>query len=166
MIGSLNGISAGGWIDYAQRIEQAGADALVFFNRFYRPDLDLETLEVVSSLDLSTSHELRLPLRWIALLYGRIQTDFALTSGIHTAQDVLKAMMAGANVAMLASALLAHGISRLTQILATMDVWMEEHEYESIQQMRGSMSQRGVVELGAFERANYMKVLNSFQNWR
>ncbi|GCE28067.1 dihydroorotate dehydrogenase [Dictyobacter alpinus] len=148
--------------NFAMRLVDAGADALVLFNRFYQPDLDLETLEVVPSLELSTSSELRMPLRWIALLYGRIQADFALTSGVHTAQDVLKAMMAGANVAMMASELLAHGSGRLTQILFDIHTWMVEHEYESIQQMIGSMSQRGVVEPGAFERANYMKVLNSF----
>src|SRR5579864_7345689 len=225
VIGSLNGISSGGWVEYAHKIEQAGADALelniyyvptdvdlsgaeleesyvqlvrdvrarvalpialklspfftslphmakrfveaganglVLFNRFYQPDFDLEELEVVPNLELSTSHELRLPLRWIALLYGRIEADFALTSGVHTAQDVLKAMMAGANVAMMTSTLLAHGIGRLMHILNDLQEWMEAHEYESIRQMRGSMSQQAVADPAAFERANYMKALSSF----
>ncbi|GAC1345946.1 MAG: hypothetical protein NVSMB27_08760 [Ktedonobacteraceae bacterium] len=146
----------------AKRFVEAGADGLVLFNRFYQPDFDLETLGVVPHLELSTSHDLLLPLRWIAMLYGRIQTDFALTSGVHTAQDVLKAMMAGANVAMMASTLLRNGPERLTQMLVDLQQWMEEHEYESIAHMRGSMSQRAVAEPAAFERANYMKALNSF----
>jgi dihydroorotate dehydrogenase (fumarate) len=227
VIGSLNGVSTGGWIDYAKRIEQAGADALelnvyyiptdvylssqdleqnyvdlvkdvrsqiniplaiklspfftalphlatrltsaganglVLFNRFMQPDLDIETLEVTPNLVLSNSNELRLPLRWVAILYGRIKVDLALTSGIHTAQDVLKAMMAGANVTMLASSLLISGVKRITEILNDMQNWMETYEYESIQQMQGSMSQRAVAEPAAFERANYMKALTSFDN--
>jgi dihydroorotate dehydrogenase (fumarate) len=148
----------------ARRFVQAGASALVLFNRFYQPDFDLENLEVVPNLELSTSSDLRLPLRWIALLYGRIQADFALTSGVHTSLDVVKAMMAGANVAMLASELLANGIGRLTQIHAGLKSWMEEHEYESIQQMRGSMSQQAVAEPAAFERANYLRALNTFDH--
>jgi dihydroorotate dehydrogenase (fumarate) len=135
---------------------------MVLFNRFYQPDFDLETLEVVPNLRLSTSHDLRLPLRWIAILYGRIEADLALSSGVHGAEDVLKAMMAGANVAMLTSELLANGIWRLEDILNDLHAWMEEHEYESIAQMRGSMSQRAVADPGAFERANYMRALNSF----
>ncbi len=228
IIGSLNGISSGGWVEYAHRIEQAGADALelniyylptdpdlsgaeleedfvqlvrdvrakvtlpiavklspfftalpnmakrivdagadalVLFNRFYQPDFDLEELEVVPNLILSTSHELRLPLRWIAILYGRIKADFALTSGVHTAQDVLKAMMAGANVAMMASTLLESGVGRIMHILTDLQEWMEEHEYVSIEQMRGSMSQRAVAEPAAFERANYIKALNTFDQY-
>ena len=119
-------------------------------------------MQVVPDLDLSTSYELRLPLRWIAILYGRIKADFALTGGVHTAQDVLKTMMAGANVAMMASELLARGPGRLEQLLAGIERWMEEREYESIAQMQGCMSQRAVAEPAAFERANYMKALNSF----
>ncbi len=228
VIGSLNGISSGGWIEYAHNIEQAGADALelniyylptdidlsgaeleedyvnlvrdvrarvklpiaiklspyftalpnmakrfveaganglVLFNRFYQPDFDLEELEVIPNLVLSTSYELRLPLRWIAILYGRIKADFALTSGVHSAQDVLKAMMAGANVAMMTSTLLANGVGRLMHILTDLQEWMEEHEYESIEYMRGSMSQRAVAEPAAFERANYIKALNSFDQY-
>src|SRR6185295_10795984 len=145
-----------------RRFVQAGADGLVLFNRFYQLDFDLEKLEVVPNLNLSSSHDLRLPLRWIALLYGRIEADFALSSGVHTAEDVLKAMMAGANVAMLTSELLAHGIWRLRDILDDMRTWMHVHEYESITQMRGSMSQQAVAEPAAFERANYMIALNSF----
>ncbi len=193
VIGSLNGVSTGGWIDYASKIEQAGADALelnlyylatdpdltsaeledsyytlvrdvreqvkipiavklspfytalpnfarrlveaganglVLFNRFYQPDFDLEELEVVPNLVLSNSNELRLPLRWIAILYGRVHADFALTSGVHTAQDALKAVMAGASVAMMASELLQNGIGRIPELLEDLQYWMIEHEYE------------------------------------
>ena len=228
VIGSLNGISSGGWVEYAEKIEQAGADALelniyylptdpnlssmeiedeyvqlvrdvrakvhiplalklspfftalphiarrfasagadglVLFNRFYQPDFDLEMLEVVPNLQLSTSQDLRLPLRWIALLYGRIEADFALTSGVHTAQDVLKAVMAGASVAMMASTLLEHGIGRLMYILADLQAWMDEHEYTSITEMKGSMSQQAVAKPAAFERANYLKTLNAFEEY-
>ncbi|HKF35813.1 MAG TPA: hypothetical protein VKB35_02840 [Ktedonobacteraceae bacterium] len=149
----------------ASRFMQAGANGLVLFNRFYQPDFDLEELEVIPNLELSTSHELRLPLRWIALLYGRVEADLALTSGVHTAQDVLKAVMAGASVAMTTSALLEYGIGRMTHILLDLQTWMEEHEYESITAMKGSMSQRAVAEPAAFERANYMKALNSFNSY-
>jgi dihydroorotate dehydrogenase (fumarate) len=148
--------------NFAKRLVEAGADGLVLFNRFYQPDLDLESLEVVPNLVLSTSDELRLPLRWIAILYGKLKTDFALTSGVHTYQDALKAIMAGSNVAMSTSAILKHGYEVVPQILAGMEAWMVEHEYESVKQMRGSMSQGAVAEPAAFERANYMKVLNSF----
>lgn len=225
VIGSLNGISTGGWVDYAQRIEQAGADALelniyymptdvdltgveleesyvqlvrdvrarvalpiavklspfftsipniarrfadaganglVLFNRFYQPDFDLDALEVVPNLVLSNSNELRLPLRWVAILYGRVKADLALSGGVHTAEDVLKAMMAGAHISMLASTLLSEGIDKLGQLLVSLQEWMELHEYESITQMRGSMSQQAVADPAAFERANYMKELNSY----
>ena len=227
VIGSLNGVSTGGWIKYARKIEAAGADALelnlyflptdpeltasrieenyvtlvrdirnsikiplavklspfftaipnfarrmveaganglVLFNRFYQPDLDLENLEVIPNLVLSTSNELRLPLRWIAILYGHIQADFALTSGVHTAEDVLKAGMAGASVAMMASVLLEKGIDRIPVILAEMEEWLTGHDYESYMQLKGSLSQKSVKEPAAFERANYMKVLNSFKS--
>jgi dihydroorotate dehydrogenase (fumarate) len=226
VIGSLNGVSTGGWIKYARKIEDAGADALelnlyylaadptvtaselednyvtlvgdvcksikipvgvklspflsaipnvaqrlvkagakglVLFNRFYQPDIDLETLEVVPNLVLSNSNDMRLPLRWIAILYGRIQADLALTSGVHTAEDVLKAMMAGANVAMMTSELLQNGFGRVPAILADIEKWMVDREYSSIQQMRGSLSQKSVKEPAAFERANYMKILNSYK---
>jgi dihydroorotate dehydrogenase (fumarate) len=226
VIGSLNGVSTGGWIKYAKKIEEAGADALelniyflpndpkltsteledtyitlvenvrdqtklpiavklspfftalpnmvtrlvdagvnglVLFNRFYQPDFDLEQLEVVPNLILSNSNELRLPLRWIAMLYGRVNVDFALTSGVHMPEDVVKSIMAGASVAMTTSALLKRGVEYAAEILKGVETWMVEHEYVSIQQMKGSMSQKAVAEPSAFERANYMKVLNSFK---
>jgi len=147
----------------AKRLADAGADALVMFNRFYQPDFDLENLDVVPHLVLSNSYEMRLPLRWVAMLYGRVKTDFAITTGIHTHEDVLKGMMAGANVTMMASELLRNGVKRMGEIEADLVCWMEEHEYESIQQMQGSMSQIHVSEPAAFERANYMKVLQSWQ---
>jgi len=147
----------------AQRLAQAGADGLVLFNRFYQPDFDLENLDVLSNLDLSNPYEVRLRLRWIALLYGRVQADLAVTGGVHTAEDVLKAMMAGANVAMMTSALLERGPDHVRTVLANLERWMEEHEYESIQQMRGSMSQKSVAQPAAFERANYIRVLHSYE---
>jgi len=225
IIGSLNGVSITGWIDYAQKIEDAGIDALelniynlptdidltsseleeqylrlvasirekvniplavklspyitalpnfvkrlqetgidglVLFNRFYQPDFDLEALEVVPNLFLSSSDEMRLPLRWIAILYGRVKVDYALTSGVHTAQDVLKAVMAGASVTTIASEFLQNGIDRAAIILSDLKEWMIEHEYESISQMKGSMSQGAVALPQNFERANYMKVLSSY----
>ena len=226
VIGSLNGVSTGGWIEYARRIEEAGADALelnvyylpadpemtaaaiesgylalvrdvcaqvsipvavkltpfftslpnmaqhlihagarglVLFNRFYQPDFDLDSLSVIPHLELSTSRELRLPLQWIAVLYGRIHADLALTGGVHQGEDAIKAVMAGASVAMLASALLMHGIDRVRAILDEMTTWMDEHEYTSVDEMRGSMSLRGLADPGAFERAGYMQVLRSFR---
>lgn len=226
IIASLNGVSTGGWIDYARKMEQAGADALelniyyiptdpkfnssvveelyvenlhvikssvkipialklspffssmanvamrldvggadalVLFNRFYQPDFDLEKLEVVPSLHLSTSHEMTLPLRWIAILYGKVKASLAATTGIHTAVDAIKMLMAGADVTMMCSALLHHGPKYVATVLREMREWMEAHEYESVAQMKGSMSQKSCAEPAAFERANYMKVLNS---WR
>jgi dihydroorotate dehydrogenase (fumarate) len=227
LIGSLNGVSTGGWVKYARKIEDAGADALelnlyylatdptitaseleddyvtlvgdvcksikipvavklspfltalpnvakrlvnagakglVLFNRFYQPDIDLETLEVVPNLVLSNSNDMRLPLRWIAILCGRIQADLALTSGVHTAEDVLKATMAGACVSMMTSELLQKGLGRIPAILAEIENWMVEHEYTSIMQMKGSLCQSSVKDPAAFERANYMKTLNSFKS--
>lgn len=227
IIGSLNGVSKGGWTNYARKIEEAGADALelnmyyiatdvdmtssdiedtqvelvaevksaitiplavkispfvtsipnfvkrlvdagadglVLFNRFYQPDIDLDELEIIHSLDLSNSAELRLPLRWISILHGKVDADFALTSGIHTHQDVIKSMMAGAKVAMMASSLLHNGEQVIGPMLNDLEAWMKEREYESIQQMQGSMSQKSVKEPAAFERANYMKVLGSFRD--
>ncbi len=226
IIGSLNGVSTGGWIDYAGKIEQAGAsalelniyyipteahmngarvekmyldivrdikrhiqipvavklspffsslpnmalllreagaEALVLFNRFYQPDFDLENLEVVPHLVLSSSDELRLPLRWIAILYGRVDIDLALTTGVHSHLDVIKGLMAGAKITMMASELLKNGFSRISEILRDLQEWLERHEYVSVEQMQGSMSQKYVAEPAAFERANYMRVLNS---WR
>jgi dihydroorotate dehydrogenase (fumarate) len=142
---------------------EEGANGLVLFNRFYQPDIDLETLEVVPRLVLSNSSELRLPLRWVAILYGRLQADLAITTGIHTTQDVLKALMAGAKVTMMASELLQNGIRRINIILDEMRLWMVEREYESVAQMIGSMSQQHCAEPAAFERANYMKILDSYR---
>lgn len=150
--------------NFARRCAQAGADGLVLFNRFYQPDFDLDNLEVVSSLVLSSSDELRLPLRWVSILYGRVNADLALTTGVHTATDVIKSMMAGARVAMMASELLKNGYRRIPDILATMESWMADHEYQSITQMQGSMSQQAVKEPAAFERANYMRVLDSYKD--
>jgi len=150
--------------NFAKRLVDAGADALVLFNRFYQPDFDLDELDIIHSLDLSTSADLRLPLRWISILHGKVEADFALTSGIHNYKDVLKAMMAGANVAMTASKLLHDGEQSIGQILSDLEAWMKEREYDSIQQMQGSMSQKSVKEPAAFERANYMKVLGSFRD--
>jgi dihydroorotate dehydrogenase (fumarate) len=225
VIGSLNGVSPGGWTDYARRIEQAGADALelniyylslepettsselednytelvsdicqkvsipvavklnpyftalpnlarrlveagakglVLFNRFYQPDFDLDELKVVPNLELSTSQELRLPLRWIALMYGVIETDFALTSGVHSGRDVLKALMAGSSAVMMASSLLKNGIGHAKTVLDEIQGWMEEHEYDSVNQMKGSMSASAIGEVKILKRANYMKELSSY----
>lgn len=227
VIGSLNGVSKGGWTNYARKIEEAGADALelnlyfistdpdmtssdieemqvelvaevksaikiplavkispfvtsipnftkrlvdagadglVLFNRFYQPDFDLDDLEIVHSLDLSTPAEMRLPLRWISILSGQLKTDFALTSGVHSHTDVVKAMMSGAKVAMMASGLLHNGEQSVGPMVSELETWMKDHEYESIRQMQGSMSQKSVKEPAAFERANYMKVLSSFRD--
>jgi dihydroorotate dehydrogenase (fumarate) len=225
VIGSLNGVSPGGWTKYARKMEQAGADALelniydvaidpdvsaaqiedryaelvrevkaavripvavklspyftsvanvgrkldhvganalVLFNRFYQPDFDLDTLEVVPSLVLSSSYELLLRLHWAAILYGNVQADLAVTGGIHTARDVLKAMMAGACVAMMTSALLKNGIDHLAKVRGEMVEWLEEHEYSDVRQMRGSMALRSVSHPETFARTNYMRVLSSY----
>jgi dihydroorotate dehydrogenase (fumarate) len=225
VIGSLNGISAGGWMDYAKKIEQAGADALelnvyyvaaspditgaeveqmylddliavkravkipvaiklapffsntanmakrlseagadalVLFNRFYQPDLDIEALAVSPSLSLSTSADMRLPLRWIAMLYGRLRSDLALTSGVHTGQDAVKAVMAGAAAVQLCSVLLERGPKYLATILKDLESWAWTHEYSTVREMRGVLSQKSVAEPAAFERANYMKLLHSY----
>ena len=149
--------------NFVKKLDEAGADGVVLFNRFYQPDLDLENLEVVPNLSLSSSYELKLRLRWAAILYGRIKADMALTGGVHTAEDALKAMMVGAKAAQMASVLLHYGVHTLSDILVDMQRWMETHEYESIKQMQGSMSQQNVANPAAFERANYMKVLQSYQ---
>jgi dihydroorotate dehydrogenase (fumarate) len=145
----------------AKKLDQAGANALVLFNRFYQPDIDLETLEVRPNVLLSTPQALRLPLRWIAILYDRIKANMAATSGIHTAQDVLKVLMAGADVAMLCSTLLRNGIGHLRTIETQMCEWMEEHDYESVRQLQGSMSQKYCADPNAFERAQYMRAVLS-----
>jgi dihydroorotate dehydrogenase (fumarate) len=150
-------------ISMANKLTEAGADGLVLFNRFYQPDIDIENLEVVPNILLSTPQEMRLPLRWIAILKGRVETSLAATTGIYTAEDVIKMMMAGADVTMLCSALLRHGVGRVGEILTDLKTWMEEHEYDSISTMKGSMSQKSCPEPAAFERANYMKVLQSYE---
>jgi dihydroorotate dehydrogenase (fumarate) len=226
IIASLNGVSTGGWVHYARKFEEAGADAvelnvyfiptsfhlmsydvedlyvkllrevkkqvnipvamklspyfsampnmaslldaegadaLVLFNRFYQPDIDIEELEVTPNLQLSTPVEMRLPMRWIAILYGHVDASMALTSGIHSAEDAIKAVMVGADVANVCSVLLKEGVGKIDEMLDGLVGWMEEYEYESIEQMKGSMSQKSVPEPAAFERANYMKVLNSYK---
>jgi dihydroorotate dehydrogenase (fumarate) len=147
----------------ASRLSDAGADGLVLFNRFYQPDFDLENLEVAPRLVLSNSDDLRLPLRWVAILYGRLSTDFAITSGIHTSPDVIKGLMAGAKVTMMASELLQNGVRRVGQVLNELVTWMTDHEYETVMQMIGAMSQKHCAEPAAFERANYMKMLDSYR---
>src|SRR6266511_3823446 len=223
VIASLNGVSRGGWVRHAARLEQAGADALelniydvssgpgqsgsevewryldivhavrqaasvplavklspyfssvtnmagqlveaganglVLFNRFYQPDLDVETLEVVPSLELSTSEELRLPLRWIAILHGRHRISLAASTGVHSAEDVIKALLAGADVAMMTSALLRNGPDHLSHVEVHLRNWLGRHRHESVEQIRGKLSQRSVRDPAAFERANYLKVLS------
>jgi dihydroorotate dehydrogenase (fumarate) len=146
----------------AGKLDAAGANGLVLFNRFYQPDFDLESLDVVPNLILSNSHELLLRLHWVAVLYGSVKADLSLTGGVHTAADVVKAMMAGARVAMMTSALLKRGISYLDTLSTELLIWMGEHEYDSIRQMQGSMSRNAVPQPKAFERANYVKVLSSY----
>ncbi|MGA1368345.1 MAG: dihydroorotate dehydrogenase-like protein [Blastocatellia bacterium] len=148
----------------ARRLAEAGADGLVLFNRFYQPDINLEQLEVQPHIILSTPMALRLPMRWIALLHGRVGTSLAATSGIHTSQDVLKMVMAGADVTMLCSTLYRHGIEYIRTIEREMVDWMTEHEYDSIEQMQGSMSQRNCPDPAQFERAQYIKTLHSFKS--
>jgi len=140
-------------------LDAEGANGLALFNRFYQPDLDIEALEVRPNLVLSRSSEMRLPLRWIAILYGHVDASLALTTGIHTPEDALKAIMAGADVAHVCSLLLREGIVKISDLINGMTLWMEEHEYESLAQMKGSLSQKAVADPMAFERANYMKTL-------
>ena len=147
----------------SSRLADHGADGLVLFNRFYQPDFDLENLEVAPRLVLSNSDDLRLPLRWVAILYGRVSADLAITSGIHTSHDVIKGLMAGAKVTMMASELLQKGVRRIGQVLNELVTWLNEHEYESVMQMIGAMSQKHCAEPAAFERANYMKMLQSYR---
>lgn len=145
----------------AYQLADAGADALVLFNRFYQPDIDLETFEVTPNLLLSTPQALRLPLRWIAILFGQVKVDFAATSGVHSAADVIKLMMVGANVTMMASALIRHGMAYVKTMETELVHWMQEHEYESIKQMQGSMSQQNSPDPRGFERAQYMRAISS-----
>ncbi len=146
----------------ARRLDEAGADALVLFNRFYQPDINLDSLEVVPDLVLSTPFEMRLPLRWIAILHGHVQASLAATTGVATGRDVVKLLMAGADVTQMCSVLLRKGARELATILHDLETWMEENEYTSVEQMKGSMSQRTCPDPAAFERANYMKTLNSY----
>jgi dihydroorotate dehydrogenase (fumarate) len=147
----------------ANRLSETGVDGLVLFNRFYQPDIDLENLSVVPNVLLSTPQAMRMPLRWIAILYGRIKVDLAATGGIHSADDVLKMLMAGANVTMLCSVLLKKGPEHVAVILENLRQWMQDHEYDSVAQMRGSMSQQSCANPAAFERANYMKALREYK---
>ncbi len=226
VIGSLNGVTPGGWIDYAHLIEQAGADALelnvyyiatdpdepgtavekrtmdilnavrqsigipvavklspffsspghfakqldalgaagvILFNRFYQPDIDIEELEATHRLDLSNSTELRLRLRWAAILHGHLTADIAVSGGVHTVEDIIKAIMCGASVVQVVSCLLKYGPSHIHTLITALGRWMEDHEYESIDQMRGSMSLRHCPDPSVFERANYLRVL---QLWK
>lgn len=147
----------------AKRLDSAGADGLVLFNRFYQPDIDLEELAVKPSVILSTPQAMRLPMRWIAILFGRINADLAATSGIHTARDVAKMLMAGADVTMLCSVLLAKGVEQIGAIERELSQWLEEHWYDSVHQLKGSMSQMRCPDPSAFERAQYMRALTSYK---
>jgi len=149
----------------AKRLDQAGADGLVLFNRFYQPDIDLEELEIRPNVLLSTPQALRLPLTWIGILYGRVQASLAATSGVHDPQDAIKLLMVGANVTMICSALLRNGINHLRYLEQGIREWMERREYESVRQMQGSMSQRKCPDPGAFERAQYIRTLSGWSSW-
>jgi len=143
----------------AKQLDTTGADGLVMFNRFYQPDIDLDELEIRPNVLLSTPQALRLPLTWIGILYGRVRASLAATSGVHRAEDVIKLLMVGADVAMLCSALLRNGVNHLRHVERGIREWMEAHEYESVRQMKGSMSQRNCHDPGAFERAQYMRAV-------
>ena len=150
----------------AKRLDLAGANGLVLFNRFYQPDIDLDSLEIKPNILLSTPMAMRVPLRWIALLYGKLRASLAATSGIHRATDVLKMLMAGADVTMLCSALIRHGPRQIGVIERDLTAWMEQHEYSSVAQLKGSMSQRNCAEPSAFERAQYMRAISQLPNSR
>lgn len=151
-------------IHFAQRLQAAGADGIALFNRFYQPDIDLETLQVTPRLDLSTSAEALLRIRWTALLYGRVKLSLAVTGGFHQSPDVLKALLAGADVVHLCSTLLEHGPDRLTAILDELTEWLTVHEYDSIRQLKGSVSHQHAINPGDYERANYVQVLDSYSH--
>jgi len=146
-----------------QRLVSEGADGLVLFNRFYQPDIDLEELDVKPGVELSNSYTNRLPMRWIGILFGKIKASIGATSGVHTAEDVLKLTMVGADVTMMCSALLMHGPEYIGKVLKDLEHWMQEHEYESIEQMKGSLSHKSIANPSAYERANYMKALNRYK---
>jgi len=147
----------------AKRLDEGGVDGLVLFNRFYQPDIDLEKLEVAHTLTLSSNWEMRLPLRWIAILYGKIKASLALSGGVQNHEDVIKALMSGADVAMICSELLRNGVGRIREIVNGVEKWMQEREYDSIEQMKGSMSQKSIAEPAAYVRANYMKMLLNYK---
>lgn len=146
----------------AKRLDEAGANGLVLFNRFYQPDINLETLEINPNILLSTPMAMRVPLRWVAILYGQIKASLAATSGVHRATDVLKMLMAGADVTQLCSVLLRHGARQLTSIEKDLVTWMEDHEYESVEQLKGSLSQKNCDDPSAFERAQYMRAISTY----
>ncbi|HKV25218.1 MAG TPA: dihydroorotate dehydrogenase-like protein [Candidatus Acidoferrum sp.] len=146
----------------AKRLDGEGADGLVLFNRFYQPDIDIDALEILPKLHLSESSELPLRLHWVGILYGNIRASLAVTGGVHSSTDVIKAVMAGAHVAMMTSAFFENGIRHARVVLHEVRQWMEEHEYESIEQMRGSMSRRSAPDASGYDRANYVRVLSSF----
>jgi dihydroorotate dehydrogenase (fumarate) len=148
----------------AKRLDATGADGLVLFNRFYQPDIDLDQLEIVPRVILSSPHELRLPMTWIGILYGRLRASLAATTGVHGAEDVIKLLMVGADVTMMCSSLLRNGIGHLRKVEAGLREWMETHEYESVRQMQGSMSQLRCADPGAFERAQYMRAVKGMQH--
>ncbi|OAI10152.1 dihydroorotate dehydrogenase [Methylomonas koyamae] len=149
-------------LHFVQRLQQAGADGVALFNRFYQPDIDLETLEVVPKLQLSTPAEALLRVRWTALMYGRVPVSLAVTGGFHQAEDVIKALLAGADVVHLCSVLLAQGVGKLDEIRNELAHWLIEHEYESVAQMKGSVSRQHAIDPSAYERANYIHVLDSY----
>ncbi len=151
-------------IHFAKRLEAAGANGIALFNRFYQPDIDLETLEVLPKLELSSPSEALLRIRWIAMLYGRTKLSLAVTGGFHQTPDVIKALLAGADVVHLCSVLLKQGVGRLTEILTELEQWLVEHEYESISQLKGSVSQQHAIDPSAYERANYVQVLDSYSS--
>lgn len=148
----------------AKRLDAAGANGLVLFNRFYQPDIDLETLELDPRVLLSTPQAMRLPLTWVGILHGRVKAALAATGGIHGAEDVIKLVLVGANVTMLCSTLLRNGINQLRSIEQGVRQWMDSHEYESVQQMQGSMSQKNCADPSAFERAQYMRAVKGIQH--
>lgn len=149
-------------IHFAKRLELAGADGIALFNRFYQPDIDLETLQVIPKLALSTAAEALMRIRWTALLYGRVKLSLAVTGGFHETADILKALMAGADVVHLCSVLLEQGPGRLAEILSELDTWLVAHDYEAVSQLKGSISQQHAIDPAAYERANYVQVLDSY----
>jgi dihydroorotate dehydrogenase (fumarate) len=149
-------------VNFAKNLADAGADGLVLFNRFYQPDIDLETLQVVPKLELSTPSEALLRIRWTALMYGRVNASLAVTGGFHNTPEILKALLAGADCVQLCSVLLMHGPQRLRELLVELENWLAEHEYASVSQLKGSVSQQHAIDPSAYERANYVQVLDNY----